>query len=178
MRKNVINKCNYLIPSRTGNDYVGKDIFIYRQIRIRHYACEIDVSFLLNSVSSLVCNTEGRRRVACTNEKKFSYKKQIVSPDFIFVRYRFEKRSGAPGSGEQFRALSVVSTYRVRVIRQLEDPTNRCRQAIVRIERKESFLPFSLGEFPPARVFASRRESRRNERPTRWRIACLIYIIV
>jgi len=35
------------------------------------------------------------------------------------------------------------------IIRQLEDPTNWCRQAIVRIERKESFLPFSLANFHP-----------------------------
>lgn len=30
MRKNVINN---LIPSRAGNDYVGEDIFIFRQTR-------------------------------------------------------------------------------------------------------------------------------------------------
>lgn len=36
MCKNVINN---LIPSRAGNDYVGEDIFIFRQIRatLRHY---------------------------------------------------------------------------------------------------------------------------------------------
>jgi len=120
-------------------------------------------SSLFRIFARLRSSTEGRRHGArndrtCSIGKIFRIK-NILSPQtaFPFVIISKNDETGTKRRIVPRAEYGIPSMYRVYIIRQLEDPTNWCRQAIVRIERKESFLPFSLANFHPL------ASSQRNE---------------
>lgn len=90
----------------------------------------------------------------------------------LSVRHRETMADRALSSGEWFRALivsGVPSAYRARYARGSDElvPTSDREN-----REKRAISSLFSGEFPPGRVFASRR-CRRDESATRWTLACL-----